>query len=173
MSDSIPTNLRKPLLKTAMVCAGAAIVMLSPPAVRDASADERVQLQTFLVRVANNETRRVDRIPITVILSVKNTEHANYTCSLAPRIRDSLLADLRKRQFSRLRNGKMRLTGLDKQLHTKITTALRWDIVRKVQVVEGIPKVSSASAAIFARTGCIQMVDRNKYAKSKSQKKKK
>jgi hypothetical protein len=173
MLDSYLRGLTLPLRTIALGIPVAALSFAAPPLISDAKADERVQLQVFVVKAQRTKTKRVDKVPITVILSVKNTKHANYVCSLAPRVRDSLLADLRRRQFSRNRKGKIHMVGLDSQLKPLVTKALRWDIVRKVEVVEGIPKVSSASAAIFSRIGCIQMVDRSKYAgKNKAAKKK-
>ena len=142
-----------------------------------ADANERVQLSAFIVKAENARRKRLVTIPITVIVEVATKKRAQYVCAVAPRIRDAMLRDLPRIKFSIDRRGNFLAPGATQRAKATVNKALRWNIVEQIHIRQGTPKVSSASAANFARSGCIQLVperlrnraQRAKDAKSRSE----
>ena len=136
-------------------CILATIIMGTFPIVGSASASERVLLQAFVVDAVSRDHKRIDRVPITVTMQVKNETRGNYICKLAPKVIDSILIELSKKRFERSPDGALVFAGVNEQLKPIVTSALRWDIVDRIIFKEGAPKIASSSAQLFARTGCM------------------
>lgn len=136
-------------------CVLATIILGAPPSAGSASAAERVLLQAFVVDAVSRDHKRIDRVPITVTMQVKNKTRGNYVCKLAPKVIDSILVELSKKRFERTPDGALIFAGVNEHLKPIVTSALRWDIVDQINFKEGAPKIASSSAQLFARTGCM------------------
>lgn len=136
-------------------CILAGMMFYAPSQISTASAAERVQLQAFVVDAVSRDHKRIDRVPITVTMLVKSKQRGNYVCKLAPKVIDSILVELSRKRFERGADGHLLFAGMDAHLKPIVTSALRWDIVDGIDFKEGAPRISSSSAQLFARTGCM------------------
>ena len=166
-SSSLPYRARILLLSGII----AALMTFVPSFAGTSFAAERVMFQAFMVNAWRKDGRRVDRVPLTIHLSIKNKKRGNYVCQLAPKVIDSILRHLSRQRFKRGNDGRLVYGTLLTDLKPVVTTALRWDIVQGFTVREGVPKVSSSSAQLFTRTGCMIDSTVKRSAAKKKQKK--
>jgi len=141
---------------------GGAVAALSGVAVwlavaAPAMAQERVQFQPFRVNVITGPGARTIIMPLTMIVHTKTKKRAAYICSLAPRVRASLLGRMRATKFRQGADGKILVGSMPETSKAVVTKALRWDIVDRVEFVDGVPKIQTSSAQLFSRQGCIPM----------------
>ncbi|NQV55831.1 MAG: hypothetical protein HQ503_08235 [Rhodospirillales bacterium] len=125
-------------------------------------AQERVQLQVFMVKVIVPRKKKAQQLPITVYIDALDSEASRYICAINPRIRAAILQRLRNQKFPMDRKGKINIKPIAQEILPIIRKSIGRDIVLDVEVKQGAPKVGSGGAHLFARTGCISVVDKKK-----------
>jgi len=132
------------------------------------SPQNRVQLQVFQVKVIDT-TGKVGQIPITVFIDTPGSRSSTAVCSVGPRLRDALLTHLRKDTYKLDAQGKLDTASIAEGARPVVEKAVNKENVIGVAVSMDPPKINAASSAMFARLGCIGVVedDDKKAAKKK------
>ena len=129
--------------------AGALLATSSP-----AAAQDRIQLQVFMMNIKTGRGNQTRHTPITVYIYTDDPKDSGYVCAIAPRIINSVFSRLRKMNLRLDKNG-----SLDMALITERLTPVVKRAVRGVEVRQQTPKVGAAGARLFTRTGCIGVGD--------------
>ncbi|MAF47671.1 MAG: hypothetical protein QF393_06735 [Rhodospirillales bacterium] len=122
-------------------------------------AKDRVQLQVFMVKAQPAKGRRSRQVPITVYIDTDSPKHSRYVCAIAPRIINKVFSRLRKSKLKLDQGGSLDMAEITADLEPIVRKIVKRDIVRGVEARQRMPKVAAAGARLFARTGCIGVVD--------------
>ena len=147
---SLPVGVALVLLYSA----GALLVTPSP-----AAAQDRVQLQVFMLKLPTGRGKQTKHTPITVCIDTDDPKDSRYVCAIAPRIINSVFSRLRKMKLRLDKNGSLDMVRITDTLRPVVKRAVKRDIVRGVEAQQRTPKVSAAGARLFTRTGCIGVGD--------------
>jgi hypothetical protein len=144
----------------AAAVAGFAMLALSAAAgpAQAQSQQNRVQLQVFQVKVVDT-TGKMGQIPITVFVDTPGSRNATAVCSVGPRLRDALLTHLRKDIYKLDAQGKIDTASIAEGARPIVENAVKKENVIGVAVSMDPPKINAASSAMFARLGCIGVVE--------------
>ena len=134
--------------------AGALLATSSP-----AAAQDRIQLQVFMLNLKTGRGNQTRHTPITVYIDTDDPKDSRYVCAIAPRIINSVFSRLRKMNLRLDKNGSLDMARITERLTPVVKRAVKRDIVRGVEARQQTPKVSSAGARLFTRTGCIGVGD--------------
>ncbi len=131
------------------------IVSFSSPAL----AEVKVQLSTFLIKVVEGKRTKVGQLPITVFLEIPDKRSAEYLCAIAPRVRDVILRKLNNETYVLNRKQKLNTDVIKDKISRPVIRSVKRVKILSVSVKQGAPKISSSSARLFHRTGCMQVAD--------------
>ncbi|MBT4720026.1 MAG: hypothetical protein HN632_01855 [Rhodospirillaceae bacterium] len=130
--------------------AGALVATPSP-----AAAQDRVQLQVFMMKLPTGRGKQTKHTPITVYIDTDHPKDSRYVCAIAPRIINSVFSRLRRMKLRLDKDGLLDMGRITETLRPVVKRAVKRDIVRGVEARQRTPKVSAAGARLFTRTGCI------------------
>ena len=141
------------------ISAGALVLGLVAATPPKAFAEETIQLAPLLVNAQIEGTSTIRQLPISVRLEVSTTKRADYVCSVYPLLRDSVVRYLNERHYPVALNGHLEIKGIGSQLRPVMTKAIQWDILDKIDVIQGSFELPSVIAARLTQSGCLRIDD--------------
>ena len=135
------------------------LLSLAPLSVTAKAKSDTIKLQfiPYLISAFDQRTRSKVTFPVTLIITVDNLKRAEYVCAMAPKIRDAVFLKLYGYQIKKGTDRKLALTYLADDLKPKITKALNWKIVERVELAPGTPEVPKSAISKFAKKGCMKV----------------
>jgi len=133
----------------------AAAVLFSGWFSRPALANEQVQLKAFMVTGASTRKARAAAFPVTLFFETRSSKDAAELCNKAPKYRETILLHLGNKRYPMTGKTELDVTAIQVDLEPVIKKIDRNSLILKMEVVQGVPKISKNSAITFARTGCI------------------
>lgn len=145
-------------MRLKLLCiAAAATALLGAGFFQSARANERVQLKEFMVKVFNKRDTKTRQLPITVFFDVKSKSEAKSICKVAPRYREAILNHLNRVRYPLYSKGKLNIAAIHNELKPVIREVDRNNLILKVKVSQGIPKLKKSAALHFNRAGCMRV----------------
>ncbi len=116
-----------------------------------------VLLSPVVVRATTDNKRTINQM-VSVSLWFNDAKQANYACALGPRLREALFLKMKKTKFKSDRYGKLKLSGMAKQLKPVMNKALNQNIIQMVHIIQGDRDIPVALMARLNKTGCIRLI---------------
>ncbi len=145
-------------MKRKLLLAAAAAALLSGAIPRPALAEEeRVQLKVFTVTGAAKQTAKPKIFSITLFLHIRDSADAARLCKLSPRYREAVLYRLSNKLYPLTDKLQLDVEAIKNDLEPVVRKIDRGNLILKIDVVQGAPKVNKNTAVMFDRTGCIKL----------------
>ena len=119
-----------------------------------ALANERVQLKAFKAQAIKNRQGKQRLILISVILDVESKDNAKQLCNYAPKYLDVIFTYLNRNTYPLNSKGKLDIAVIRNDLEPVIKKVDRYEMILKVDVVQGVPKLGKAGR-VLDRVGCV------------------
>ena len=156
IGSSIVSQLRKATTMRHKIFLVAATVtaLLGEVFFQPALANERVQLKAFKAQAIKNRQGKQRLILISVILDVESKDNAKQLCNYAPKYLDVISTHLNRNTYPLNSKGKLDIAVIRNDLEPVIKKVDRYEMILKVDVVQGVPKLGKAGR-VLDRVGCV------------------
>ena len=139
--------------------AGALLATSSP-----AAAQDRIQLQVFMMNIKTGRGNQTRHTPITVYIDTDDPKDSGYVCAIAPRIINSVFSRLRKTNLRLDKNGSLDMARITERLTPVVKRAVKRDIV--VHTIfcgdEGQGREGHWESAALLAGGSFSHIDQNR-----------